>query len=66
MAWSPDGKVLAVRSARHFHFFVNDLADLERIARGRLVRDLTGDECRNYMRRDTCGAFVTQPVSARD
>jgi hypothetical protein len=38
-----------------------DLDELVEIARGRLTRGLTDQECRTYLRRDTCPTSADSP-----
>jgi WD40 repeat protein len=55
VVFSPDGKRLAVsNSSGEAHIYALSLDDLIAIAKSRLTRALTTDECRKYLHVDKC------------
>jgi len=54
-AWSPDGKRLADASGDGtVQVYVIDIYDLLKLARSRVTRDLTPEECQRYFQNKTC------------
>jgi WD40 repeat protein len=52
VAWSPDGKRLATASVdRTVRQYAMDIELLLQVARGRVTRNLTPEECRKYLHR---------------
>jgi WD40 repeat protein len=50
VAWSPDGKRLATASVdRTVRQYAMDIELLLQVARGRVTRNLTPEECRKYL-----------------
>jgi basic membrane protein A and related proteins len=58
LAFSPDGKMLATTAGDTVQLYLIDPQDLVTLARGRLVRDFTPQECQIYLQADSCQAFV--------
>jgi WD40 repeat protein len=57
LAYSPDGTRLATSSTNGTILtYVLDLEELKALARERLTRSLTDEECRQYLRVDECPA----------
>jgi WD40 repeat protein len=54
VAVEPGGRYLASLSSDALRVWVLDIDDLIEIARFRLTRDLTADECRTYLHREEC------------
>ncbi len=54
LAFSPDGKNLAVADAIGIHIFVLPIDDVVALARSRLTRLLTTAECQEYLHVDVC------------
>jgi WD40 repeat protein len=54
LAFSPDGSRLAVHTAGVVSVYALDIDDLVRLARQRLTRSWTEDECRTYLHLDEC------------
>lgn len=55
MAFSPDGGRLAVLSADQMtRVYAVDLEDLLELARDRVTRSLTNEECRIFLQQETC------------
>ena len=54
-AWGPDGKRLATAGADGIaQVYAMDIDDLLKLARSRVTRDLTPDECLRYFQSKTC------------
>jgi WD40 repeat protein len=55
VAWSPDGKRLATGSVDGtVQIYSMDIHDLLKLARSRVTRDLTPDECERYFQSEKC------------
>jgi WD40 repeat protein len=55
VAWSPDGKRLATASVDGtVQVYAMDIHDLLELARSRVTRDLTPDECKRYFQSEKC------------
>lgn len=55
VAWSPDGKRLATGSDDGtVQVYAMDINDLLKLARSRVTRDLTPDECKRYFQSEKC------------
>ena len=55
VAWSPDGKRLAIGSAEGTsQIYAMDPHLLLALARSRVTRDLTPDECKRYFQSEKC------------
>ena len=55
VAWSPDGKRLATASDDEtVQIYAMDIHDLLKLARSRVTRDLTPDECLRYFQSEKC------------
>jgi WD40 repeat protein/DNA-binding XRE family transcriptional regulator len=55
LAFSPDGRHLAASSRDGIvHVYTLDLQELVEIARRRIVRSLTDEECQQYLHRESC------------
>lgn len=62
IAWSPDGQRLASAGADNIaQVYAINPAVLLRLARSRITRDLTSDECRRYLNTDRCPALPAVP-----
>jgi WD40 repeat protein/transcriptional regulator with XRE-family HTH domain len=51
---TPDGKKIIVAGAGHIYGYIFDLEETIRLARSRLTRWFTLDECRKYLHREEC------------
>jgi WD40 repeat protein/transcriptional regulator with XRE-family HTH domain len=56
VAFSPDGKYLAVGASAGIQIFVLPVEDLVALAKSRLTRRLTMEECQQYLHVNTCPA----------
>jgi WD40 repeat protein len=54
VAVSPDGARLATAGARAIRFYYLSLSDLQELARDRVTRGLTDEECRVYLHQSGC------------
>lgn len=55
VAWSPDGRRLATASGDGtVQIYAMDIHDLLKLARSRVTRDLTPDECLRYFQSTSC------------
>ena len=55
VAWSPDGKRLATASADGtVQVYAIDIRELLNLARSRVTRDLTPEECNRYFQTEKC------------
>jgi hypothetical protein len=54
VAFSPDGRFVATAGDLAVRVYVLPLDDLISLARSRLTRQLTADECRRYLHRQDC------------
>jgi WD40 repeat protein len=54
VAFTHDGRRLAIADAGGFQIYALAIEDLIRLARSRLTRPLTPAECRNFFQSDTC------------
>jgi WD40 repeat protein len=54
LAFSPDGTKLAAGSECGVQIWALDIDDLLRIARQKVTRSLTDEECRQYLHVDQC------------
>ena len=55
VAWSPDGKRLATASSDGtVQIYAMDIRELLDLARSRVTRNLTPDECQRYFQSNTC------------
>jgi WD40 repeat protein len=62
IAWSPDGERLASAGADAIaQVYAIDPTALLHLARSRITRDLTPDECRRYLNTDRCPALSLVP-----
>jgi WD40 repeat protein len=58
VAWSPDGKRLASAGADGIvQVYAMDIHDLMKLARGRVTRELTPEECERYLQNRKCSAL---------
>jgi WD40 repeat protein len=57
LAFDPSGKRLAAGENSVVKVFVLDIHDLMKLARTRVTRSLTPEECRTYFGNDTCPAL---------
>lgn len=59
VAFSPDGRLLAATSGSGLvRIYLTSTAELMTLARSRVTRGLTPAECRQYLRRTGCPAFL--------
>jgi WD40 repeat protein len=56
ISFSPDGKRLAVGGEAGVYVFVLPIEDLVALAKSRLIRTLTTEECQQYLHVETCPA----------
>ena len=61
VAFSPDGKRLAASSADGVRIYALPLEDIIALAKSRVTRSLTADECRKYLHMETCPAASSPP-----
>ncbi len=55
MAWSPDGHRLATASRDGTsRVYIVDLDDLVALARSKVTRALSAEECQKFLHQDTC------------
>jgi WD40 repeat protein len=54
LAWSPDGKQLTTRRNDEVQTYAIDIHELLKLARSRVHRDLTPEECEQYFQSKTC------------
>ncbi len=54
LAFSPDGRLLAVQRGSGVHVYALDVDRLLEIARSRVTRALTAEECHEYLHVETC------------
>ena len=54
VAFSPDGRRLAVRSDQALRLYVLGIEDLTALVRGRLTRSWTVEECQRFLHMDQC------------
>jgi len=54
VSFRPDGKRLAVGAVSGVYVFVLPIEDLMELAKSRLTRSLTIDECQQYLHLETC------------
>jgi WD40 repeat protein len=54
ISFSPDGRFLATSGAGVTHVYAMNLEDVVALARARLTRSLTDEECRRYLHVDAC------------
>jgi len=54
VSFSPDGKRLAVGAVPGVYIFVLPIDELVALAKSRLTRTLTTEECQQYLHMDTC------------
>ena len=60
VAWSPDGKRLATTTKGQdgsVQIYAVDIHDLLKLARSRITRGLTPDECKRYFQSEKCPAI---------
>jgi WD40 repeat protein len=63
VAFTPDGRYLATASGdKVVHFFPLNVVDLLKLARKRITRSLTKEECRKYLHMDTCPPLPWEKV----
>jgi WD40 repeat protein len=56
IAFSPDGSMLASTSCEDTRVWAIGVDELLDVARANVTRTLTDDECRRYLRQETCGS----------
>ena len=56
VSFSPDGKRLAVRAVSGVYVFVLPIEDVVTLAKSRLTRTLTTEECQGYLHTSECPA----------
>jgi WD40 repeat protein len=62
IAFSPDGKLLAAGDDYALRLYLTELADLVALARSRLSRELTAEECQRYLRTSDCQVPESLPI----
>jgi WD40 repeat protein len=65
LTFSPDGKLLAAGGDNGVRVYLLQLDDLIALARARVTRELTGDECRKYLHldRSACAPETAVPTT---
>jgi WD40 repeat protein/basic membrane lipoprotein Med (substrate-binding protein (PBP1-ABC) superfamily)/DNA-binding SARP family transcriptional activator len=63
LAFSPTDDVLAVSDSKGIYLLADDIDELAQMARDRLGRDFTADECRVYLTDEDCGAYGSAEVA---
>jgi WD40 repeat protein/basic membrane lipoprotein Med (substrate-binding protein (PBP1-ABC) superfamily)/DNA-binding SARP family transcriptional activator len=61
VAFSPDGKLLGVGSGHGIHVYLTQVEDLVALAESHLTRGFAIEECKRYLRRETCAATTPVP-----
>jgi WD40 repeat protein len=54
LAFSPDGRMLASNSDLAVRVWAIEIEELMRLARQRLTRSFTAEECREFLQKETC------------
>jgi basic membrane protein A len=54
VAFSPDGRLLAMSSGHGLHLYLTQAEDLVALAETRLTRGVTAAECQRYLRQEVC------------
>jgi WD40 repeat protein/basic membrane lipoprotein Med (substrate-binding protein (PBP1-ABC) superfamily)/DNA-binding SARP family transcriptional activator len=61
VAFSPDGRLLGVGSGHGIHVYLTQVEDLVALAESHLTRGFAIEECKRYLRRETCAATTPIP-----
>ncbi len=63
VAFSPTEDVLAISDSKGIYLLASDVDKLAQMARGRVGRDFTADECRVYLMGEDCTAYERTEVA---